>query len=44
MMRLIFVTSVGASLRNTDVVEARFVNLARHKRTRLLIQSLPEWI
>jgi hypothetical protein len=41
-MKLTFVSSVGKSSENTDVVEARFVDLALHKRTGLSIQFLSE--
>jgi hypothetical protein len=41
---LTFVSSVGKSLENTDVVEARPVELAPHKRIGLPIQSFSEWI
>ena len=37
-MKLTFVSSKGKSSENTDVVEARFVDLAPQKRTRLSIQ------
>ena len=41
-MKLTFVSSVGKSSENTDVVEARFVDLAPHKRIGLSIQFLSE--
>ena len=41
-MKLTFVSSVGKSSENTDVVEARFVDRAPHKRIGLLIQFLSE--
>ena len=41
-MKLTFVSSVGKSSENTDVVEARFVDLAPQKRIGLSIQFLSE--
>ena len=41
-MKLTFVSSVGKSSENPDVVEARFVDLARHKRIGLSTQFLSE--
>jgi hypothetical protein len=41
-MKLTFVSSVGKSSENTDVVGARFADLTPHKRTDLSIQFLSE--
>jgi hypothetical protein len=43
-MKLTFVFSVGKSSENIDMVEARFVDLAPHKRIGSSIQSLSERI
>lgn len=42
--KLTFVSLVGKSSENTHVVEARFVDLAPHKRIGLSAQFLSEWI
>jgi uncharacterized protein YndB with AHSA1/START domain len=41
-MKLTFVSSIGKSSEKTDVVEARFIDLAPHKRIGLSIQFLSE--